>query len=111
MAALLVAGEAAALLGVGVAELVGLSADRIGLGVTVAVFFAVCGLGVGWSAAGIWRGDGWARGPLVATQLLVLGVAWSTRAELPWAAAVAALWALAVLGLLLRPAATRTLGH
>jgi hypothetical protein len=46
----------------------------------------------------------------VAAQLLVLGVAWSTR-SLPWLALLLAAWALLVLVLVLRRSATEALGE
>ena len=110
LAAVLVAAEAVALLSLAGAEVVALSADRIGLGVVTAVFFGVCGLVLGWAASALWRGIGAARGPVVVAQLIQLGLAWSTRSELPPVAALLAGCALAVLALVLRPTATRTLG-
>ncbi len=111
LAAVLVAAEALALLALAGAELAALSSDRIGLGVVTAVFFAVCGLVLGWAAWALWRGIGTARGPVVVAQLIQLGLAWSTRSEAPAVAVLLAGCALAVLALVLRPSATQTLGE
>lgn len=102
-AAALVGGEAALLVGLAVAELVALSSDRLGLGLSTAAFFAICGGGLGLAGWGLWTGRGWSRGPLVAAQLLWLGVSWSARDALPWVAITVAVAAVAVLVLLLRP--------
>ena len=77
-----------------------------GFGLTTALFFAACGLGLGWAARGLWQVQSWSRGPVVVAQLLTAGVAWSTR-SVPWLAVLLALWALAVLVLVLRPAGHR----
>ena len=110
MAGLLIGAEAAALLAVAGAELLSLSGDRLGLGVGTAVFFAFCGLVIGWAGWGIWRGLGSARGPAVVAQLIGLGLAWSTRSEVPLIAVLLAGCSVAVLALVLRPSATQTLG-
>ena len=107
MAAGLVGAEGLALLAVAVAEVLALSGSRLDLGLTTAVFFLVCGAGLGWAARGLWQRLSWARGPTVAAQMLVLGLAWSTR-SVPWLALLLAAWALAVLVLVLRPAATES---
>lgn len=110
LAAALVGAEAAALLAVAVAELAALSGDRIGLGLGTTLFFVLCGSVIGWGAWGLWRGLGAARGPVVAAQLIQLGLAWSTRSEVPLVAALLAGCAFAVLALVLRPSATQRLG-
>lgn len=110
VAACLVAAQCLTLIGVTVVELSALSPSRAGLGIATATFFAVCGLGLGWAARGLWEQLTWARGPVVMAQLLMLGVAWSTRAT-PWAAIGLAAWALTVLVLVLRPPATRILSE
>jgi len=111
LAAALVGAESLALVGVTVAELAALSGDRVGLGVGTSVFFCFCGLVLAWAAWGLWRGRGAARGPAVVAQLIGLGLAWSTRAEVPLVAVLLAGSALAVLALVLRPSATQTLGE
>jgi len=111
LAAGLVTGQALALVAVAVVELVSLNASRVGLALTTACFFLVCGLGLAWAGRGLWCAESWSRGPVVAAQLLVLGVAWSTRSSLPWLALLLAAWALLVLGLVLRRGATEALGR
>ncbi len=101
--------EALALLAVAAAGLLAVTPGRIGLGVSTSLFFVACALGLGYAASGVWRGLGWSRGPLVVAQLLLLGVAVSSRDSLPWWASGLAGWALAVLVLVLRPAASRAL--
>jgi hypothetical protein len=110
VAAGVVALEAVALLGVGTVELVSLNSSRVGLGVTTAVFFLACAFGLGIAARGLSRAQSWSRGPVVAAQLLVLGVAWSTRST-PVVAVPLAVCGLAVLVLVLRRASTEALSE
>jgi hypothetical protein len=110
VAAGVVAVQALALLVVAGAELAALEGARLGLGVTTAVFFAACGLGRGAAGRGLWRAEAWSRGPVVAAQLLVLGVAWSTR-SVPVIAGVLAVSGLGVLFLVLSRAGTEALSE
>jgi len=110
LAACLVAGQGVALVAVSGVELASLNASRVGLALTTAGFFLVCGLGLAWAGRGLWTAESWSRGPVVAAQLLVLGVAWSTR-SLPWLALLLAAWAVLVLVLVLRRSATEALGE
>lgn len=110
LAACLVAGQGLVLVAVAGVELASLNASRVGLALTTAGFFLVCGLGLAWAGRGLWTAESWSRGPVVAAQLLVLGVAWSTR-SLPWLALLLAAWAVLVLVLVLRRSATEALGE
>ena len=110
LGACLVAGQGLVLVAVAGVELASLNASRVGLALTTAGFFLVCGLGLAWAGRGLWTAESWSRGPVVAAQLLVLGVAWSTR-SLPWLALLLAAWALLVLVLVLRRSATEALGE
>ena len=106
VAAFLVALQAAGLLALAVLELASLSGARLALGITTAVFFAAVGLGVGGCALGLARARSWARGPVVAAELLQLLTAWSFRDNGLVALALAGLAAL-VLVCVLHPASTR----
>jgi hypothetical protein len=74
--------EALTLVVLAVLELAHLNGDRLTMGVTTAVFF------LGYAAAlllcgyGLLRLVSWARSPVVLTQLIQLGVAWSWRGTL-----------------------------
>jgi peptidoglycan/LPS O-acetylase OafA/YrhL len=109
-AAVLVAVEAVALLGVGASVVLGSDTGRLALGVTGTVFFLAYGGGLAACARGLLRGRRWARAPVVLAQLIQVLVAWSffpggTR----WVAVLLAGAALVVLVLVLSPAATRAL--
>lgn len=102
--------ESLGLVAMGVLELASLSHDRLQVGVTTAIFFFVYAAGLAVAAWGIAGLRGWARSPLVLTQLIQVGLAWSffggaTR----WLAVVLAVTAAFVLVVVLRPAATRAL--
>ena len=77
VAAALVAVEAMASLAVAVVELLAVNERRLVLGVTTTAFFvlyALALLGCAWALAHQRR---WSRAPVVLTQLIQLGVAWS----------------------------------
>lgn len=110
IACVLVVLEAAALLALAVAELADVASDRVGLGVSTAVFFLLIAVGLCGAAYGLWRRVSWARGPVVFAQLVQLGLAWSFRDVSPRLIAVALLVVAAgVLGCLLAPATTAAL--
>ncbi len=110
VAAALTAVEAFVLAGLGVLEVANLHAVRLTMGVTTAAFFLGAAAALGWCAWSLWRVRRWARGPVVMSQLIVLGLGWNL-----WAGSTKALAAgLAVVGLvviagLLHPASTRVL--
>jgi hypothetical protein len=79
VAASLVAIEGVLLLGYAVLELASLSADRVALGLTTSLFFAGYGVLLLLAAWAVTHGRSWARSPIVLTQLIQLGVAWSFR--------------------------------
>lgn len=77
VAAALVAGEALAVLANSVVEGLSIDADRLTLGVTTTVFFVLYGLALGWCAYGLLRHNRWSRAPVVLSQLIQAGIAWS----------------------------------
>lgn len=102
VAASLVAVQGLVLVLLGAVELSDLSAGRVGLGVSTAGFFAGYGallVGAGWALR---RGLGWARGPVLLSQLIWLGLAWNLR-DLAAVAILLAISAGVVLTGLLHP--------
>lgn len=93
VAASLAAVQGLVLLVLAVLELASVSSERLGFGVSTAVFFAAYGLVLMGAALALWRRHGWARGPVLITQLIVLGLAWNLREH------VLAAIGLAVVGL------------
>jgi hypothetical protein len=79
VAASLVAVEGLLLLAFAVLELASLDADRVAMGATTSVFFIGYGAGLVLCAWSLLHGQSWARSPVVLTQLIGLGVAWSFR--------------------------------
>jgi hypothetical protein len=71
--------EALALVGLAVAELASLTGSKATMGVTTSLFFLLYGAGLGVAAWSLYRLRSWARAPIVLTQLIQLGVAWSFR--------------------------------
>jgi hypothetical protein len=77
VAASLAAVEAALIVLTGVAELTALEGEKAVMGASTAVFFLVYGGGLAFCAWRMYRGQSWARSPVVMAQLIQLGVAWS----------------------------------
>jgi hypothetical protein len=110
VAASLTAVEGGLVVLLAVLELLALSADRLSLGLTVALFFAVYGVGLVWCAWAISRRRVGARGPVLLAQLIQLGVAWSFRGSPTTIVAVAiAVVAAVVLAGMLHPATVAAL--
>jgi hypothetical protein len=97
----------------GIAELADLSAKRMAMGVTTGGFFVAAGIGLGACAWGLSRLHTWARGPVLLSQLIALGLAWSFHGGDTWVIAVAlAVPAVVVLAGMLHPATLEALeGH
>ncbi|GAA1725739.1 hypothetical protein [Aeromicrobium alkaliterrae] len=83
VAALVVALEAFAVIAFAVVELSSLDSGRLGVGVSSAVFFVAYGALQLTAGVLLLRGRTGARGPIVATQLLQLGIAWNLRGADP----------------------------
>jgi hypothetical protein len=108
VAASLVAIQATVLVALAVLELANVSADRMSMGVSTALFFLVYGalLGIcGWSLT---QQRGWTRGPVLITQLIQLGLAWNLR-DAPLVAIALAVTAAVVLAGVLHPATLKVL--
>lgn len=79
-AGVLLVAEALAALVFGVLEIGQIRTSRAVVGVGVAAVMIGYGLVLGAVARGVLRGRRWSRGPAVATQLILLPIAWSFRA-------------------------------
>ena len=89
-----------------------LSGKRLGFGIGAGVLLAIYGAGQAWAAWRVTRGDGWARSPLIVTQLIQLLLAWNLRtSDSRWVAVLMAVAAVVALGCLLAPPVTRALGR
>ena len=86
----------------GISELVSLDSDRLVMGLTTAVFFVVYGTVLLACARGLHMVRGWARGPVLLSQLILLGLAWSFKGgdTLPIAIVLALAGAIVLAGLL-----------
>ncbi len=78
-AASLVAIQAVVLLILAVLETANLSDERRSLGLSTTVFFAAYGVVLLAAAWGLHRRASWSRGPVLITQLIMLGLAWNLR--------------------------------
>lgn len=109
LAGLVVAAQALALIALAVAEVAAIDASRVGLGASTAVFLGAFGIALLLGVSRVLKGESWARGLLVFTQLIVLLLSWNFRADDWWIPVTMAGGALLVLGCLLSPPVTRAL--
>ena len=108
VAASLVAVQGTVLVILAALEFANVSDERRSLGLSTAAFFAGYGIlliGAGWA---LWRLHGWTRGPVLLTQLIALGLAWSLREHVAVAGALV-LCALVVLAGMLNRASIEAL--
>src|ERR1700712_4868561 len=86
----------------GVSELVSLDSDRLVMGLTTSVFFLAYGGGLLVGARALHTVRAWARGPVLISQLILLGLAWSFKGgdTLPVAIGLALAAAITLAGLL-----------
>jgi hypothetical protein len=106
----LVGAEAVALLVFAVVAAMNINADRLTLGITNAVFFVIYAAALGLCAVGFARLSSWCRGPIVLTQIIQLGIAYSFASRATaWLSAALAVPALIVLASALAPSTTRAL--
>ncbi len=88
----------------GITEAVSLDSDRLVMGITTTVFFLVYGGVLLACARGLHTVRPWARGPVLLSQLILLGLAWNFKdGETLPVAIVLALAAVIVLAGLLHP--------
>lgn len=78
-AAGLVLVEGLLVVGFAITEATHTSPHRVAIGLSGAAFFLVYGLGLGWCAWGMNQLRPWSRGPVLLSQLILLGLAWSSR--------------------------------
>ena len=110
VAASLAAVEAVMLASLGILELASLRLARLTMGATTAIFFVAAAAGLAWCAWSLWRVRRWARGPVVMTQLICLGLAWNFWDGQTKAISVGlAVVAIVVLAGLLHPESTEVL--
>jgi hypothetical protein len=106
-AAILVAIEALIAVGYAATEIGQIRMSRAVVGIGVAVLMACFGLLLLLVARGVYLGRRWSRGPAVATQLILLPIAWSFRGgATTWVSIALAVLAIAVLVGVLHPRST-----
>jgi hypothetical protein len=107
VAAALLAIEALSALVFAVLEVGQIRMSRAVVGVGVTILMGVFGLLLLFIARGVFSGRLWSRGPAVATQLILLPLAWSfVGGSTTWVAVVLAVMTIAVLVGLLHPRST-----
>jgi hypothetical protein len=107
VAAALLAFEGLAGVGYAAVSVGQIRMSRAAVGVGVAILMAVFGVLLLLVARGVLLGRRWSRGPAVATQLILLPIAWSFRGgATTWISGALAVLAIAVLIGLLHPRST-----
>jgi hypothetical protein len=107
VAAALLALEALIALAYAAVEIGQVQMTRAALGIGVTILMACFGLLLLLVARGVFLGKRWSRGPAVATQLILLPIAWSFRGgATTWAGIILAVLAIAVLIGVLHPRST-----
>jgi hypothetical protein len=107
VAAALLTAEALIALAYAVLELGQIRISRAVVGVGVTILMAGFGLLLLFIARGVFLGRRWSRGPAVATQLILLPLAWSfVGGHTTWVAVLLAAVAVTVLVALLHPRST-----
>ena len=107
IAAALLAIEALIALGYAVLEIGQVRMTRAAVGVGVTILMAAFGLLLLVVARRVFLGKRWSRGPAVATQLILLPIAWSFKGgSTTWVSVVLAALAIAVLVGVLHPRST-----
>ncbi len=107
VAAVLLALEAVVALAYAVIEIGQVRMSRAVVGVGVTILMACFGLLLLAVARGVFLGKHWSRGPAVATQLILLPIAWSFKGgSTTWVSVVLAALAIAVLVGVLHPRST-----
>jgi hypothetical protein len=110
VAAGLVGLEGLSLVLLAVLELLDLHSGRATLAITTALFFVALGAGLGWCAWGLLRARSWARGPVVAAELIGVLLSFSFwGGETTPGAVVILVASVAVLVGVLHPSSTRAL--
>ena len=112
VAASLTAVQAILVLLFAVVEISTTNRERLVMGGTTALFFAVYGITLLVCAGGLLKLRSWARGPVLLSQLIWLGLAWNFRdSELTVLAVFAAIAAAIVIAGLVHPASTDALAR
>jgi hypothetical protein len=110
VAASVSAAEGLLVLGYAVAEVAHLHANRAAVGVTTALCFALLGGALTTCAWFVARGRAWARSPILVSQLMCLGLAWSfLGGDTTWVSVALTVVAGTVLVGLLHPASMEAL--
>ena len=110
LAVIIVAAEAGAYVVLAVLAVADISFATVATGIGIASFLALYGLTQLFAAWKLLGWHAWARGPLLFTQLVQLGLAWGLRdAQEQWLAILMAASAAIALGCLIAPAVTRAL--
>jgi hypothetical protein len=108
VAASLVAVQGLVLVGLALVEAFSVDQDRVAVAVSTAVFFALYGVVLLTCSVALTQRWGWARGPVLISQLIQLGIAWNVRDSL-FLAIVLAIAALLALAGMLSPASIEVL--
>jgi hypothetical protein len=100
--------EAALMAILAVIEVVDMSSARVTMGLTTTAFFLILAVALAFFARALARLESWSRSPIVLTELVGLGMAWSFKDD-PAIAVPLAIACLVCLGGLFHPASVNAL--
>lgn len=92
--------QGAVLVLLAILEAASVDSGRVSLAVSTAFFFGAYGVVVLVGGLALWRGAAWARGPMLITQLIMLGLAWNLRDQIAVALTLSAVALVALMGVL-----------
>ncbi|GAA3666076.1 hypothetical protein GCM10022237_27690 [Nocardioides ginsengisoli] len=100
VAASVSAVQGVVLLVLAVLEFASVTSGRMAFGLSTAGFFAAYGVVLVGAAVALWKRQTWSRGPVLITQLIFLGIAWSLREHVVVAIALGLVGLIALAGML-----------
>ncbi|WP_374999860.1 hypothetical protein [Aeromicrobium sp. CTD01-1L150] len=109
VAGVIISAEALALIALAVLEASAVVSERLGLGISTALFLGLFGVLLLVGVNRVLNGHAWARGLLVFSQLIQLLLSFNFRGDVWWIPTALAASAVVALGCLLSPPVTRAL--
>ncbi|WP_134768628.1 hypothetical protein [Nocardioides sp. 1609] len=108
LSAVLVGVQGVAMIVLALLAVLDVGGDQVEIGLSVAIFFGAYGGALVAAAVGLTKQRGWARGPVLITQLIQIGIAWNVR-DVPLLAVPLAVMGVVTIVLMVQPASIAAL--